>query len=601
VNDLSPDRTTPNAHPSATRIPTSVAAALAMLDTWSDLSTDRRAALRDALLTVTRITGLPAEAIPLECEFLSRRLVGHQARNYGVGRKRHANVVSNLRFVLRRLGIDRTVPATSVVLSPAWAALREATPAGVPRYRLSRFYAYCSRQDIAPEAVDETTLEAFVDELLGSAIVSRPQYLGRRTVTAWNAQAKVSSDVLRSLSWRRGRQRYTLPLDAFPASFQVDVEQFRTSMSDCDPAALFDDLVEPDPDRTARHYRPLRASTVSLRIEQILLAAAALVHSGRDPATITTLRDLVEPYETVRTIIAFFWERGDRQAGSFVGGIAEALRQIAKYHHPVADRTLIRITRLRERVTPMQHGMCPRVRERLRQLTEPQTRAMLLHLPDELLRRATGLGDDEEARRMVQCAVALQILMVCPLRISNLVGLRLDRHLRRELTGKRRITHIVLAPEEVKNAEAIEWPLSPRTAHLVDYWIKSYRPANGTGEPVWLFPGMAGRSAAVNTMRRILVGEVKRMIGVRIHPHLLRHFAAWLFLKHNPGAYEAVRRILGHRSLTTTLAAYTGMEANAAAERLDKIISEEVTQSRLIAAQAYKTRRAKPRPDRDGR
>lgn len=91
----------------------------------------------------------------------------------------------------------------------------------------------------------------------------------------------------------------------------------------------------------------------------------------------------------------------------------------------------------------------------------------------------------------------------------------------------------------------------------------------------------------MGAMRNCLSGEIERTIGVRVHPHLLRHFAAWLFLKHNPGAYEAVRRLLGHRSLTTTLAAYTGLEADAAAKRLDDVVLQERKDSRLIAAGAF--------------
>ena len=51
-----------------------------------------------------------------------------------------------------------------------------------------------------------------------------------------------------------------------------------------------------------------------------------------------------------------------------------------------------------------------------------------------------------------------------------------------------------------------------------------------------------------------------------------RHIAAKLFLDANPGAYEVVRRVLGHRSIDTTTCFYTGLETPAAVRHFDKTI-----------------------------
>ena len=59
---------------------------------------------------------------------------------------------------------------------------------------------------------------------------------------------------------------------------------------------------------------------------------------------------------------------------------------------------------------------------------------------------------------------------------------------------------------------------------------------------------------------------------MRVHPHLFRHIAAKLYLDANPGSYEVMRRVLGHRSIETTTAFYTGLETAAAVRHFDATI-----------------------------
>ena len=69
-----------------------------------------------------------------------------------------------------------------------------------------------------------------------------------------------------------------------------------------------------------------------------------------------------------------------------------------------------------------------------------------------------------------------------------------------------------------------------------------------------------------------LTETIRRGAGVEWNPHLFRHLAAKLWLDAEPGQYEALRRILGHSSVSTTLDAYAGFEAGSAIQRLSEII-----------------------------
>ena len=73
-------------------------------------------------------------------------------------------------------------------------------------------------------------------------------------------------------------------------------------------------------------------------------------------------------------------------------------------------------------------------------------------------------------------------------------------------------------------------------------------------------------------MRAQITEAVFTHTGIRVHPHLFRHIAAKLYLDANPGAYEVVRRVLGHRSIGTTTGFYSGVETAAALRHFDATI-----------------------------
>jgi site-specific recombinase XerD len=107
----------------------------------------------------------------------------------------------------------------------------------------------------------------------------------------------------------------------------------------------------------------------------------------------------------------------------------------------------------------------------------------------------------------------------------------------------------------------------------LENYIREYRPHLTSAGNTALFPG----TGVVGSKNQAFFGtQISRTVyahtGLRIHPHLFRHIAAKLFLDANPGAYEVVRRVLGHRSIDTTTGFYTGLETPAAVRHFDKTI-----------------------------
>ena len=62
--------------------------------------------------------------------------------------------------------------------------------------------------------------------------------------------------------------------------------------------------------------------------------------------------------------------------------------------------------------------------------------------------------------------------------------------------------------------------------------------------------------------------------GIKLTPHQFRHAAAKILLDAKPGHYEVIRKILGHKNLTTTYSHYAGAETQAALDLYDDVILE---------------------------
>ena len=59
-----------------------------------------------------------------------------------------------------------------------------------------------------------------------------------------------------------------------------------------------------------------------------------------------------------------------------------------------------------------------------------------------------------------------------------------------------------------------------------------------------------------------------------MNPHLFRHAMAYVYLNANPGGYQVMRLMLGHKSLNTTVSSYSGAETKSAQAHFDKLIRD---------------------------
>jgi len=576
-----------------------LADAAAAVPAWHVRTPTRRRDMLSALNSVGRMLGLPLDAIPCDAAWLRDHLFRQPPQAFGMERGTFRTIVSNLVAVLRRLGVLRPQARGEAGLPPEWLALLGTIGFEPRRACLRGFARYHAVRGIGPGGVTDGTFADFLAHEHGARLAGVDARRGATLARAWNdaiATAPTTLGSLRPLKAPARREPYTLPFEAYPPSLQGDIARFGARLGRTSGVAL---LGRDD----GRRSKP---ATVKARLFDIRQALAALVRQGQDPAAITRLRDLVQPIENAGKILDFFHERAvarlppgkaegariARIASHQLARIASTLLVIGKHHVRLTGKPLRQLQAWYKAARPPTgrgRGLTGKTRERLRRLIEPHARSRLLVLPEDIheAARKDEALDIDTARRVMR-ATAIEILLVCPLRMRNLAALRLDRHLLRIGRSGRWVTHLVIDGDETKNEEQVEWPLPEPGAKLVEAWIRTWRPllAGGDTANPYLFPSCRcpGAPVSQNGLGGAITTLIRREIGVVMHPHLMRHFAAWRHLNRHPGEYEIVRRALGHRSIQTTIDAYCGFETEPAAMHFHKVLLEDRTEARRVVA-----------------
>ncbi|MDA8250224.1 MAG: site-specific integrase [Rhodospirillales bacterium] len=550
----------PGVPPAITPVAT-LADVIAHLQADPALPVGRRRELISALRTTARLFGLDPAAVPAEPRALRQRFRDLSSAAAGVSQGRWNNLRSLVLAALKQAGV-RVLPGRAPdPLSPAWQALRDRLPDRTLRYGLSRFLSFCSTRDIGPAAVGAATFAAFAAALERDSLTTAPDTAYRRTCTLWNNAVRTVPgwpDVRVALPG--DSRRYALDWAAFPESFRADAHVFLYRMGNQDPFA----------DDYAVSVRP---STVQLRRKQILEIATALVRSGVPASTVTGLATLAAlPH--AKLALRFFLDRAGGTPTKYLHQHALLLKTIAR-HWVKADRDHVEaLGELCRRLAVKHTGLVEKNRIRLRQFDNPANVVALVTLPRQVMDDVARHDDgDRRVALRAMLAVAVELLIAAPMRADNLAGLHLDRHLVRTRAGAAKTLHLVIPAEETKNGAPYEMQLPVETERLLATYLARYRSrVSPEAASPWLFPNAAGERRSTIAFTQSICAFVRRETGLRMNVHLFRHTAVKLHLEAHPEDIETARRLLGHKSVTTTLRSYAETRTAAAFRRYDEVL-----------------------------
>jgi integrase len=522
------------------------------------LARQRRQDLMSAVRQVARLVGgLPAD-IPADPEALKRGLKLLTPAAANMTKSRWGNVRALLASALDLTGAKIMSRRRKVELTPSWSSMWNRVANKYARWRVSRFFAYASGKGVEPDHVSNRTITDFEETLKRNSLLEGQTRIVRDLCREWNKCAdSIEGWPATRLTAPDRRRQYALPASAYPPSFGADV------------AAYLDHLARGDLfGGTGRGpASPMTIRTIRLQLFQM---ATALVKYRRDPQTIRSLADLVEP-EALKIALSFIWRRNGNRKTTQLHGFALTAIKIAKWWVKAPADEIAALQKIRREVDPKETGMTPRNRARLRQFDDPENLRRLIDLPQAIVRALPRQGALSYAQALrVQSALAIAILTISPMRMKNLASLRLGRHVVQTRPGG--VRHIVIPAEEVKNRTPLAFEISDTLGAVMDVYLARCRPLRAGDPQGFLFPMRKGGAKTPSTLADQIKRTIRQETGIDLNPHAFRHLAALLFLRANPGEYETVRLLLGHKDLSTTVGVYCGLEQADALRRYDALI-----------------------------
>jgi integrase len=524
------------------------------------LTPNRRRDLRSAVLRMSEITGVDPRATPASLRFMRPRINAVRPAKYNLTPKTWSNLRSNFRAAVVQAEPRQPRPSNT-----EWASLRAALPTKRMKNGLSRMIGFCEINAIRQAAVCDAVSDRFRDHLEADTNVPSPHDCHRLTCRLWNQAAETVPgwpSIRLSVPDQRRSRRSPL-ISSFPLSIQEELALYLNSLGGGDLFA--EEAVQ----------KSMATSTVRQRGVELGLALSALVASGRDPASITSLACLIEP-SAFKSILRHYLKDG--KARPFAQNIASTLTTVAKRWIKADAATLDRLKELQRRLGPQRKRLTQKNRALLRTLDDPDARARLLLLPESLANWAERRTPVRGALIM-QMAVAIGILQSAPLRIANLAALRLDQHLVRP-GGPRSLWQIDIPPHEVKNDQPLVHELPRCVTTLLDRYIRRFRPMLATPGNPHLFPvGSTYKSS--KALSRQIHRVIADWVGIDMTPHQFRHFAGRVMQQHSPGAFAAISQLLGHKDVRTTIAYYAELDSLSAGRQFDSFLDAERNKARL--------------------
>ena len=317
-------------------------------------------------------------------------------------------------------------------------------------------------------------------------------------------------------------------------------------------------------------FRPYKLEYLESIRYKIRSATSALIVEGRDPSTITSLGDLVEP-RSYKLLLRQIYRRSQSGNTRTAYKAALILRGMARDWLCLKPEVLAELDRICSALAPRDIGMTAKNRARLRCFDDDRNVRALLDFPQAQFREVQRLdrGIRRDAYR-VQMALAVEMLIMAPMLLSDFVSLHLCHNFVWAGSQSSPTIKLVLPAYKGHINDVTEFGLPGESATLLNVYIEKYRPLLVNSANDWLFPGRGNNHKSSKVLGKQIPAVLLETTGLHVNVHLFRYIAAKLFLDGNPNGYEVVRRLLAYRSLTSVERIYADSKTAADMRHFDR-------------------------------
>lgn len=551
-----------------------LADAIVHIERSEALSREKRLHFACSMRFVARALDRPPSLIPARWTAVRARVEEMHPSQLGVTGKTFANHRANVRAALNLFCAEKNVPRRGTPLSEPWSRLWASIDRVRTRMQLSRFFRYLSARGISPEAVDDAVVEAFLSDWEETGLRGPDAQSRRRLVRAWNdCSETISGWPAQRLTQSAVRSVGRGPdWEAFRVGLRNEVDAFLASRA---PRKL--SLLEP----AVKVWAPTTCRVMRAKLRAF---ARMALRRGAAIETLDSLSALLDP-RLVERVLDGYWEQDGETPRAYTIDLAGNLLSVARATGAVNATDLERLAGFAKRLKEYKRGgLTDKNMAIVRRVQGSDVWSSVVRLPIKLIEEAKLRCDASPTKAAIsaQLAVAIGILTYAPIRLQNLIGIRLEENLFRT-NGPETAYWLRFPDHDVKNRVALEFILREPLATLIAEYIHDHLPwlAHGSNSP-WLFPGEDGRHKGSRVLGEQITAAVKKHCGLRITPHQFRHVACTLILNKQPGNYELARRVLGHRRMQTTVEAYCGLETTQATAIFGDIVREKLRDQSLL-------------------
>ena len=550
--------------PTTTPLEPSFADLIAAIEQANGLPEQRRLHWVCSLRQIAKWLNRPSAVIPARWQAVRISLVQLHHARVGVTPKTLANHKSNTRAALAWFGHEHDVPQQGARLSPQWARLLDGLEKPI-RQRLYNFSRYCSARGIGVSEVDDGVFGRYWDFRAETTGLAYHNGMKRFVVRAWNSAAKTDAWVLRRLT-EPPIKTAEPAWEKFPARLRREIDDYLAGFA------------KPHRTLSGKRIQPCSPSTITYRRAELIAVARMAVKLGVPIENLTSLGALLHPDVVERVVDAYWRKNGDEPKTGTID-LGWKLLRMAQATGCLDQPELERLDDMRAALEEhRREGLTPKNAQLIRQVLTEGIWREVVSLPKVLMQRARLAKDHAPIKAAVsaQLAVAIAIETFAPVRLRNLIHIELDKNLIKP-GGLNTPYWLVFPNYDVKNRVDLNFRLDQPLTDLIDEYIHEFRPTLlRRANSLWLFPGENGKSKHSLLFSKQITDRIQKTIGLRLTVHQFRHAAAAIYLKHRPGDYETVRRLLGHKNIQTTIKFYCGLETIAATEQFGKLIREQI-------------------------
>ena len=406
----------------------------------------------------------------------------HHAR-IGCNPKTLSNHKANARAALLWFAEAENLPKRGTILSQNWAPLWAKVRDQFRRQRLSGLIRYLSAKGIDHDEVNEEVFDGYIEYRAQTTALATDNAARRKVARAWNACVDEIPE------WPKLRlieppvkSHRLIPWENFPEKLRQEIENY------------LEGFKKVRRDVGGKRIRPCKQSSIDTRRRELQAFARMAVKQGYPIESLGSIADLVDP-DLVEEVLEAYWEENGEDPRVWTIDMAWKLHSIARETKCLPDSDLAKLDDFRAAMEEHREGdITEKNLNVIRAVLTEGVWDKVVQLPRALMEEARldRYTAPMKAAVNASIAVAIAILSIAPIRLGNLIKIKLDENLIKP-GGIDGPYWLVFPKEDVKNRVQLQHKILPEVGEIIDEYINDFRPVLLRGSNgLWLFPGETG-------------------------------------------------------------------------------------------------------------